>query len=505
MKLLIISGFAMNSNKTIESIKSNDLFKDLDFASLNIPFDAKNFLEFKEGDLIYSSNQSAEFIYLLINGEVKIKLNSLKRLFFKSPNEYFGETEVLHKELRGSSAVANSDCLLYQMEESLLSKLINDSSEIRAVLLYNDNNGSNEVHNSNILDEVNKKISEVELIAEPAKIDINQINDFSPTFDTTAVIDTSEAEYFRSEPGLDSYTQDRYIEKDNKSLKSQFLDDPEEMSNWVITEENIDAVLEENKSVADHQTETVTTIENNETLNYSIDNSDSLNQSILTEYQNKNDDPSELAQLANFIMQDVKAPLLTVKHYSSILSRFDLSEEVKKVVALISAQTNSVIDLLQASIDFSEQNIKNKLESLSFNELMNNNLTLLSDYVESRNVKLFKKLGDDANVKIDSRKFYVACYYIARFSCDLMKHGGNLYFSTKVENNSVILIVKDENKVLNNETIKQVFDTNFSHDGITKAGLSLAISKFLIESMHCTLELQSSGSETNYIVSIPVS
>ena len=88
----------MNSNKTIELIQSNDLFKDTDFNSLNIPFDPKSFLEFKEGDLIYSSGQPAEFIYLLINGEVKIKLNSLKRLFFKSPNEYFGETEVLQKE-----------------------------------------------------------------------------------------------------------------------------------------------------------------------------------------------------------------------------------------------------------------------------------------------------------------------------------------------------------------------------------------------------------------------
>ena len=67
---------------------------------------------------------------------------------------------------------------------------------------------------------------------------------------------------------------------------------------------------------------------------------------------------SELNQISNFIMQDVKAPLLTIKHYSSILSRFDLPEEVKKVISLLSGQTNSIIDLLQASIDFSEKNIK---------------------------------------------------------------------------------------------------------------------------------------------------
>jgi len=495
----------MNSNKTIELIQSNDLFKDTDFNSLNIPFDPKSFLEFKEGDLIYSSGQPAEFIYLLINGDVKIKLNSLKRLFFKSPNEYFGETEVLKKETRDSSAVANSDCLLYQIEESLLTKLINDSSEIRAVLLYKDNNGPDDINHSSIIEEVNKKISEVELISEPAKIDINQISDMSPAFETNAVMESSAVHHFSPAPDLDSYIQDRYIEKDNKSLKSQLLEDPDELSNWVITDENIDTVFDENKSITDIKTETVTTGEMNEPFNTPVNNSDSQDQILSIEHQNKSDNSAELSKFANFIMQDVKAPLLTVKHYSSILSRFDLSEEVKKVITLISAQTNSVIDLLQASIDFSEQDTKNKLESLSFNELMNNNLTLLSDYVESRNVKLFKKLDEDATIKIDSRKFYVACYYIARFACDLMKHGGNLYFSSKAENNSIVLNVKDENNILNNETIKQVLDINYSHDGISKTGLSLAISKFLIESMNCKLELQSSGSETNYMVSIPVS
>ncbi|MBP9119988.1 MAG: cyclic nucleotide-binding domain-containing protein, partial [Ignavibacterium sp.] len=114
----------MNSNKSIEAVKSNDLFKGLDFASLNIPFDTKNFLEFKEGDLIYSSGQPSNFVYLLINGEVKVKLNSIKRLFFKSPNEFFGETEVMQKEQRSSSALANSDCLIYKIDESLVSKLL---------------------------------------------------------------------------------------------------------------------------------------------------------------------------------------------------------------------------------------------------------------------------------------------------------------------------------------------------------------------------------------------
>ena len=493
----------MNSNKTIEAIKSNDLFKNLDFESLEIPFDEKNFLELKEGDFIFSAGQPSEFLYLLINGEVKIKLNSIKKLFFKSPNAFFGENEVVQKELRDSSSVANSDCLVYKLDESLVSKLINDSSAIRSILLFDDKMAADENLQNHILEEVDKKISEAELQSEPAKIDINDLNDSSDFYESgIGNVDNNESIY-KPEPELDSLIHEGYIDNTSKSINSQMYNYSEETDSSVITDENIESTADENEIMTYNLKETASS-ESAESINYKFDDIDISNQTIPAEYLNKNGDSSELAKLANFIMQDVKAPLLTVKHYSSLLSRFDLSEEVKKVVMLISAQTNSVIDLLQASIDFSKQNIKNKIEELSFNELMNNNLTLLSDYVESRNVKLFKKLDEDVKTNIDARKLYVACYYIARFSCDIMKQGGNLYVSSKVEKDSVKLNLKDDNKILNGNNLNDAYDVNFSHDGVSKTGLSLAISKFLLESMDCKLEIMSSGTETNYMVSIPV-
>ena len=204
-------------------------------------------------------------------------------------------------------------------------------------------------------------------------------------------------------------------------------------------------------------------------------------------------------------MQDVKAPLLTIKHYSSILSRFDLPEEVKRVISLLSSQANSVIDLLQSSIDFSDKNSKTKLEAVSFNEVMDNNLTLLSDYVESRNVKLFKKLGEDAKFKIDTRKFYVACYYIARFACDMMKHGGNLYFSSQVDDTRMVLIIADGNKIDGNDLLEKVFDPGFTNGSGESLGLSLAIAKFIIESMNGSINLKPTDSGTSYLISIPIS
>ncbi len=637
----------MSSNKSIESIKSNDLFKGLDFASLNIPFDTKNFLEFKEGDLIYSSGQPSDFVYLLINGEVKVKLNSIKRLFFKSPNEFFGEKEVMEKEPRSSSALANSDCLVYKIDSSLIGKLLIDSS-LLSNNLVNDNK-QEVIENKSAPSEPESvnNFPELNLQAESIKTDTINLVDLKPKYESSIDLDKIEIKHYEQEPDLDAFIQQKYLENDNKSLKSNLIDDPDDMTNWVITEASLDEFSENSKVVNNNfstenapklfENKSDSNIDSNkltlpqpsndinkiakDILNYLLQKTDSqigaiylfsqdsqmfeeiyqTNESIYKckisikdgitgiaakekeirfaisflndiNYNQEIDRPngfvgetlivipfvddknnllgiaqigsdetlftkdeerkikeytnqcskilqqslnfgiktsvskkSELGQISNFIMQDVKAPLLTIKHYSSILSRFDLPEEVKRVISLLSSQANSVIDLLQSSIDFSEKNAKTKLEVISFNEIMDNNLTLLSDYVESRNVKLFKKLGEDAKIKIDTRKFYVACYYIARFACDMMKHGGNLYFSSQVDDSRVVLNITDGNKIDSNDLPDKVFNPGFTNSNGESLGLSLAIAKFNIEALNGSINLQRSDSGTSYLVSIPIS
>ena len=641
----------MNSIKNIDSIKSNELFKNIDFLSIDFPFDAKNFEELKEGDIIYSAGQPANFLYLLIEGEVKVKLTSVKRLFFKSSNEFFGESEILGNTERNSSALANNDCTLYKIEKSLLNRLLNDSSELRLNLLNEQKSDTDKKEESTKIEDPTSTKSKLDLESDTIKIDINQVANSLPKYGTTIDIDKMQIHKYEQEPDLDDFIQQKYLESDNKSLKSKLIDNPDDMSNWIITEAPLDIIPPKNESqikntevsssskefsnvsttassskINDdefkelkpssdikqvvknilefllHKTDSkvgaiyLFSSENqmlkeihqtNESIykgnksikegitglaardkkirfavsflndiNYNqeidrpndfvgdsiifipfVDDKNNLlgiaqigsNETMFTKSEENNikeyanycskilqeslsfkpnvvlSSKSELNQISNFIIQDVKAPLLTVKHYSAILSRFDLPEEVKKVISLLSGQTNSIIDILQASIDFSEKNTKNRLEIVNFDEELNHVLTFLSDYVESRNVKLFKKLDCDEKVKIDKRKFNVACYYISRFSCDVMKQGGNLYFSSKVEGTNAVLKIKDENKFIKQHHIDKVFDPAFNNDNDEKIGLSLAISKFIVESMKGAITAQIDDSGTSYLVSIPIS
>ncbi|MFZ1280751.1 MAG: cyclic nucleotide-binding domain-containing protein [Ignavibacteriaceae bacterium] len=625
----------MSATKTIESLKSNDLFKGVDFLSLKFPFDVKNFEEFKEGDLIYSSGQPSSFIYLIVSGEVKLKLNAVKRLFFKITNDFFGESEILKNTERNSSALANSYCLLYKIEKQLIERLINESPSLKVNFIY-ERKADETVKPESIKKEVpNKNISSFELNSETVKLSLNNTVDVKQGFETTIDIDKIKVKHYNPTPDLDTFIQQKYLDSDNKSLKTQMLGDADDMTSWVITEDKID--LSDSKSATNESTNFSVTFSDEEKnyfndlqpsedinqvsknildfflskLNASIGalyfitrdqqrleevcqtNSSmlkrkkSINEGItgLTarsktvrfcvtflndlNYNQEIDRPNgfvgetviyiplideknvllgvvqigsneviftkseeqkiigyanfcskilkqsfalnpnagfmnnEGKSITDFILQDIKAPLLSLKHYTAILKRFDLPEDVKHPINLLSEKTNNLVDVLQAVSDFTYKTIKTKLELISFDTAITGIVNSLAEYIESRNVKLYLKQDCPNNVRIDVKKFYVACYYTARFACDIMKQGGNLYFITSVENNNAILTVKDENKIVKSIHINNIFNPDFN---ITPEamGISLAIAKFITESVKGTIKASVDGTGTSYIFSIPI-
>jgi len=84
-----------------------------------------------------------------------------------------------------------------------------------------------------------------------------------------------------------------------------------------------------------------------------------------------------------------------------------------------------------------------------------------------------------------------------------MKQGGNLYFITSTENNNAILTVKDENKIVKSIHTNNIFNPDFN---ITPEamGISLAIAKFIAESMKGTIKASVDGTGTSYVFSIPI-
>jgi len=492
----------MSAVKSLDSVKVNDLFKGKDFSSLNFNYDLKNFEDFKEGSVIFSSGSQSEFVYLIIVGEVKIKFTVVKKLLVKSMNEFLGETEVLQEKNRTSSAVANADCTVYKIDADTFRKFINvpditgiETSEPENIVMddgdvtLNFNQSDQEIESDVINLDLTEDMESINLLNTEAVADEVNNEIIDNEIDHTALPDEISVDN-------DNYVQNNLPNEIPDSLDEQLINEETETD----TESTTDAVqtyFSNQQMEIEHEIDAqnlITPVEDNQSFIQELPTSEKI--------PDKNQTPS-LELISKFILSDVKAPLLTIKHYTSLISRFDTSEEVQKIVSLLSTQTTSILDLIQSSIEYSEKSIQPKLEKLSFNDSMNNILTLLSDYVESRNVKLFKKFDVDADVNIDPRKFYVACYQISRFACDLMPDGGNLYFSSQHEGENILLNIKDVSHGIKEELTDKIYEAVYKDGEIEKTGLGLAIARYILESMNYNLKLESSITGTIYTIVLP--
>jgi CRP-like cAMP-binding protein len=124
-------------------LKKNTLLRGIQEEYLNSYLKPKNFLKFTEGEILYSTNEVSSEIYLVIDGEVKIKFNENKNIEFKIIFDFFGEAEILTRSKRISSAVANKNCTLYKMSTEELNQLSKTSNVILANLDKNDEREKN--------------------------------------------------------------------------------------------------------------------------------------------------------------------------------------------------------------------------------------------------------------------------------------------------------------------------------------------------------------------------
>src|ERR1035438_1465818 len=123
----------MFQNKNLSAVKKNALFKGVSNTNLNFNFNPKDFIEIGEGEIIYQSGDPSDFLYLIIEGEVKLKISrgvASPFILRKVYNDFFGEREVQENSVRKSSAIANKDTLIYIIRK------IDLSSDLWPVLLY---------------------------------------------------------------------------------------------------------------------------------------------------------------------------------------------------------------------------------------------------------------------------------------------------------------------------------------------------------------------------------
>ncbi|RKY93337.1 MAG: hypothetical protein DRQ01_04970 [Ignavibacteriae bacterium] len=666
----------MQQNRNIKEITVNKLFAGVSETLILSFFNQESFSGLKEGEVIYQSGDESKYLYLLLRGEVKIKYPRVNYVSNRGFNDFFGEKEIVDETRRISSAVANSNCLIYKIEKKLFRKLISRNPTLNSNLenygeinlpeitsngksTFNFNGAAkpvsfsatnkvvgNEWDDNTIpenpvelnseppaagtVEEPEKTISDETLSEADGKALRKEI-EFVPESGEENLQETNELETYSDniELEIDADDTDLKIEQGETVLNIEDLpqQDVESMQEKVIAEEEkdhdlidreqlrkvfgcidgiysgmklIDTVKAIKKSVAElthsegaelllvdekiSEMQKLTeeddsyTIENfvlpeglagncalqKKIINYDRPSDDSrfvanIDQpgsarlkSILyfpiidkcgdtiavlvlsreskkyteeeithitmvskqveraivratdVEELLRQDKLSLSTRLEKFILNDIKTPLEIINNYSDLLSQKKLPEDVDEVIRMLQKQAHSIEDLASSIISCSNKCSEIKINQIHFNELVDDLLELLSEYCEMRGVKLYKKIGDGAVVRVDRAKFYTAVYQVIKNACDVSHEGGVVYFSTELTDKWMILNIRDEGPGVPEEIQNKIYDPFFTEGNETGEGLGLFLAKNIMDAHHGKISFESSAEGTTFIISLPV-
>ena len=691
----------MSHNKSFAPLSGNKLFKGIQSTKIKEDFPQSNFVNYNEGDIIFQSGDSSNCIYLILSGEIKIKIPitmggpSIDR---KGKNDFFGEKELLGKIPRRSSAVANTSCTIYMLQQKELQKLISKHSAIRENLLHVDNTESsgqlqddNEIDDTNVdtieeppndaaenqasgqiddtdnsreifstsdvpgyaddnlaiedsTENVISKDQEIETMnmeGDEKKIDSSEdileeteLADFSETaddFNDSPLIDLEEESSNDTLPVPGSIETEaihefesskiepiREVEKDNSqvNLLNQ-IDVSEKVQEEEIKNEikasykkilqaihKINEVFELNKvlnSISDVIEESINVeliriylfdTDNNELYYSSLkedkerrvkigegltgwaagkkevvvlrnaaedprynseaddfagkdyillfpvvnENNELLSLLFLANSKGEFTEPDKeflaelsvhmalaiekgkqfdsllkksrldyLTKASSFIVDEVKTPLLIIKHYAGFIKKKTDVQEVAQITDYISEQTDSVTNSVELLSDFITNKNSLVFKQQNLNETLDNILEMLAEYVETRNVKLFKNFEASVNVKIDQTALYHVFFQVAKNACDAMPDGGSIYLSTNGEKDFVNIEFKDTGIGISSIIKSRIFEPFFSFGKGQAAGLGLAVAEKVIKDHGGKIALgESTGEGTAIIIMLPV-
>ena len=218
--------------------------------------------------------------------------------------------------------------------------------------------------------------------------------------------------------------------------------------------------------------------------------------------ENKND---YLSTLTKFITDNIQTPVLTMKYYAAQIKKKSVPQDVRTVLNVLMDQADSVVDFLHSTLAFTENRNPLHIETCSLQEVMDDTLGLLAEYVESRNVGLYKKVESNINVKLDKKAFYQACHQIAKNACDAMGESGNIYITAKQSGDLVNIEFRDTGPGIPDDIKPQIFKPFKSFKKENGTGLGLTIAQRIVRDHGGELTVESSPEQgATFIISLPV-
>ena len=126
--LLESVGYPVSAKQSSVSLEKNKLCKNLDKKTIKALSKVLQKVSFARKKVLFSQGDPGESIYLVLKGEVEIRLPvgryHYKRAAKIGPGGYFGSVAFLRPGLRSTTGVVTQDCELLQLDRSALRRLM---------------------------------------------------------------------------------------------------------------------------------------------------------------------------------------------------------------------------------------------------------------------------------------------------------------------------------------------------------------------------------------------
>ncbi|MFH0735614.1 MAG: ATP-binding protein [bacterium] len=214
---------------------------------------------------------------------------------------------------------------------------------------------------------------------------------------------------------------------------------------------------------------------------------------------------SSLGKMANFLIQDIKNPVLISKKYTEHLKNKNLPQDITRILDMILEQLNQVADLVLTTSNYSE---KNKV----LRQINTNIISVLNDYtsrvdalVRKKNCAIVNRFDVDAIVRVDLKEFYQGYQHIIKNATEAMPDGGTITVTTEKENNFVKISISDSGLGIPDSIKDKIFDPFMSHGKKEGTGLGLSITKKIIQEHGGSIFASSSlGQGSTFVIRLPI-
>ncbi len=222
-------------------------------------------------------------------------------------------------------------------------------------------------------------------------------------------------------------------------------------------------------------------------------------------------------KLFSIISHDLRSPFNTLKGFTNLIkSRYDgySDEERKKMIGIINDSSDQVYCLLDNLLNWSRA----QRGTLHFNPRMTNIVSLIDCRIglmnfqaENKNILIeFDHQPEDIELEIDPDLIGVVIHNLLTNAIKFTTTGGKILVNSKIENNHLIISVRDNGVGISEDNAKKLFrnDAHFTSKGTDQeagTGLGLLICKDFIEIHHGELWLESELNKGSaFFISLPV-